>query len=337
MRQAAALNALRSEPPFLHQVTDVHALCQFHPPYGLRDRDPARVISLLNASRASFHSSAAVAAGNDPCHELVVRLREATSARHVGATRVEPHPNMSSTWRRCAVVGSGGGLIGSNHAAAIDQADAVMRFNFAPTRGFAADVGHRTTVRIAIHHPWLTLTRAPAPLPYAQSLLAGGARPILYCHNPWLGRCHANLLESREGDRRERRADAVLVVNPRFISRVAALLGSSAAPKKIPSSGFVGIGLALRLCEQVQLFGFGNASAATTSTQGHCVRYWDCRASERDFFAKAAYHDWPRMWRALERLQAAAAVELVPAAAAAAAQWADQTKRQCLIQHCVPW
>lgn len=48
----------------------------------------------------------------------------------------------------CALVGSGGSLLFARHGAEIDAHDVVMRFNDAPTRGFEAMVGRRTTHRL---------------------------------------------------------------------------------------------------------------------------------------------------------------------------------------------
>ena len=49
---------------------------------------------------------------------------------------------------RCAVVGSSGYLHGSGLGPQIDAYDAVFRMNDAPTAGFEADVGSRTTFRV---------------------------------------------------------------------------------------------------------------------------------------------------------------------------------------------
>ncbi|KAK3245676.1 hypothetical protein CYMTET_44767, partial [Cymbomonas tetramitiformis] len=50
-------------------------------------------------------------------------------------------------YKTCAVVGSSGLLLYYRHGAAIDEAEAVIRFNAAPTAGFEDFVGSKTTVR----------------------------------------------------------------------------------------------------------------------------------------------------------------------------------------------
>ncbi|KAI4902472.1 hypothetical protein NFI96_003096 [Prochilodus magdalenae] len=53
--------------------------------------------------------------------------------------------------RRCAVVSSSGHMRGSGQGSEIDGHDCVIRMNAAPTWGFQADVGNRTTVRVVSH------------------------------------------------------------------------------------------------------------------------------------------------------------------------------------------
>jgi hypothetical protein len=48
-------------------------------------------------------------------------------------------------WSTCSVVGSSGALLLRKHGHLIDAADAVLRVNTAPTRGFEEHVGSRTT------------------------------------------------------------------------------------------------------------------------------------------------------------------------------------------------
>uniref|UniRef100_A0ACB8FAT2 Beta-galactoside alpha-2,6-sialyltransferase 1 n=1 Tax=Sphaerodactylus townsendi TaxID=933632 RepID=A0ACB8FAT2_9SAUR len=49
---------------------------------------------------------------------------------------------------QCAVVSSAGSMKSSRLGTAIDSHNAVLRFNGAPTKGFQADVGGKTTVRL---------------------------------------------------------------------------------------------------------------------------------------------------------------------------------------------
>jgi hypothetical protein len=51
-----------------------------------------------------------------------------------------------------AVVGNSGKLSSANHGKAIDSHDAVIRFNWAPTKGHEPQVGTKTTIRITNTH-----------------------------------------------------------------------------------------------------------------------------------------------------------------------------------------
>ena len=57
--------------------------------------------------------------------------------------------------RRCAVVGNSGSLLfHPSSGAHIDSADAVFRFNQAPTKGFTSYVGSRTTIE-SLNAAWV--------------------------------------------------------------------------------------------------------------------------------------------------------------------------------------
>ncbi|XP_042536831.1 alpha-N-acetyl-neuraminyl-2,3-beta-galactosyl-1,3-N-acetyl-galactosaminide alpha-2,6-sialyltransferase isoform X2 [Dipodomys spectabilis] len=51
----------------------------------------------------------------------------------------------------CAVVSSSGQMLGSGLGSQIDTAECVLRMNQAPTMGFEADVGQRSTLRVISH------------------------------------------------------------------------------------------------------------------------------------------------------------------------------------------
>ncbi|KAK3240041.1 glycosyltransferase 29 protein [Cymbomonas tetramitiformis] len=61
---------------------------------------------------------------------------------------VLPQKDRSWRYRTCAVVGNSGQLLRAEAGAEIDQHDAVFRINYAPTAGFEAHVGNRTTFDI---------------------------------------------------------------------------------------------------------------------------------------------------------------------------------------------
>ncbi|KAH0615557.1 hypothetical protein JD844_004988 [Phrynosoma platyrhinos] len=52
-------------------------------------------------------------------------------------------------------------LLGSKLGPVIDQAECVIRMNDAPTTGYAADVGNKTTFRVAAHSSLFRVLRKP--------------------------------------------------------------------------------------------------------------------------------------------------------------------------------
>ncbi|XP_042101597.1 alpha-N-acetyl-neuraminyl-2,3-beta-galactosyl-1,3-N-acetyl-galactosaminide alpha-2,6-sialyltransferase isoform X2 [Ovis aries] len=60
-------------------------------------------------------------------------------------------PLVREPCRSCAVVSSSGQMLGSGLGAEIDSAECVLRMNQAPTMGFEADVGQRSTLRVISH------------------------------------------------------------------------------------------------------------------------------------------------------------------------------------------
>ncbi|XP_064435634.1 alpha-N-acetyl-neuraminyl-2,3-beta-galactosyl-1,3-N-acetyl-galactosaminide alpha-2,6-sialyltransferase isoform X2 [Mirounga angustirostris] len=60
-------------------------------------------------------------------------------------------PLVRDPCRSCALVSSSGQMLGSGLGAEIDSAECVLRMNQAPTVGFEADVGGRSTLRVVSH------------------------------------------------------------------------------------------------------------------------------------------------------------------------------------------
>ena len=148
------------------------------------------------------------------------------------------------------------------------------------------DVGRRVSFWISPHR-WWSRRRRLANETAAQSLL--------YCFNPWVGECHAEALRAR-----------AMLINPRVVAVLSALqkqLKGSQRPSVRPSTGLVGVGLALSICRRVSLFGFVNATDPRELPE--CDHYWECRFTQARYLAghaKARAHDWPSQWRVLLHL-----------------------------------
>ncbi|XP_017348641.1 alpha-N-acetylgalactosaminide alpha-2,6-sialyltransferase 6 isoform X3 [Ictalurus punctatus] len=62
---------------------------------------------------------------------------------------------------QCAMVTSSSHLLGTGAGAEIDRAECVIRMNDAPTSGFEADVGNKTTLRVVAHSSVIRFFRKP--------------------------------------------------------------------------------------------------------------------------------------------------------------------------------
>ncbi|KAL3916246.1 MAG: hypothetical protein SGPRY_006904 [Prymnesium sp.] len=256
---AEQIGLLRGTPPFLADATD-QALCARRPPFGLKDGlSRVKAISALsekrNENRTRPHNQSAASI----CLGLAMGLRRAT----LGSSFLP-----RSRLRSCAVVGSSGGLLHSRHGIQVDSHDFILRFNTAPVTSYAGDVGNRTNLWVASHHPWRVKLRDASS--QKKRGRVSDAYVALYCFNAWLGSCHGDAITGSYGK--------ALLINPVLVSHVMALqqahLGSSAKSIK-PSTGLMGIAIALTLCTNVTLFGFANDSNMVAAS--NCNHYYDIR------------------------------------------------------------
>ena len=182
-----------------------------------------------------------------------------------------PSANMGMRYKSCAVVGSSGILTRALFGEEIDAHDAVFRVNQAPTRGGCATYsGARTTVRVLNAH-WLHR--------YAR----GGDRrelPLERNVTLVLARYDAKLVSALQGTllSTERTDVAIRIVSRRVfgaLSRVLLLFRKSleesglylgGAGGRVPSTGIHAAYLAMHLCANVSLYGFGLTSARDAAT-----------------------------------------------------------------------
>ena len=258
-RTADALVArLRSTPAWAADES-VARLCEHRPPFGLHGTLHS-MTGLLNLSKRSYTAAESANLTAVLCVSLAERLKRAAA-----------RPARTS-FSSCAVVGSGGSLHESGYGARIDGHDAIFRFNAAPVAGYERDVGSRTNFVVASHFPWrdrVRTSRGAATAPNA----------VLYCFNPWLGSCHYDVLSGV-------RTKSPLLLNPHLVYLAAMLQRAHAGSRSAsvrPSTGLVGIGMALSMCSSVSLYGFGNDS--DTSSAGDCRYYWDCRFNVSRYFS----------------------------------------------------
>lgn len=157
----------------------------------------------------------------------------------------------------CAVVGASRNLLESRYGDLIDAHDLVIRINRAPTDDFDSDVGTRTT-----HHVmW------PRPLEEDQYdrdayLLM---TPIATNTPHVFERILELVVESWDWN-----LDKVRIVHPEFVKYLHE--NWTEERKQYPSTGFIALMLALHVCDEVDVFGFG------ADASGRWDRYYEDEA-----------------------------------------------------------
>ena len=139
-------------------------------------------------------------------------------------------------YKSCAVVGNSGSLLETQFGFDIDKNEAVIRFNAAVTQGYEQFVGQKTTVRLlnAVDYKGPEGTEGELRLTTAR----GSDVKV------WVKK-----LEERPEEMRNRS----FVLDPEMLCHAWAWIGNHGEK---PSSGLVGVVLALKMCEKVEMYGF---------------------------------------------------------------------------------
>lgn len=169
---------------------------------------------------------------------------------------------LSHDWcSTCAVVGNSANLQGSRYGPFIDSHDVIIRMNTARTEGYEADVGMRTT-----HH--VMYPESAVDLDENTHLVL---IPFKIMDLEWLAGAtttgfHALSYAEMKSNIKANK-DLVMVVNPAFMRYVhLTWLGKKG---RYPSTGFITLILALHICEEVHVFGYG------ADQDGNWSHYWE--------------------------------------------------------------
>ncbi|KAI4874264.1 hypothetical protein NFI96_028442 [Prochilodus magdalenae] len=179
--------------------------------------------------------------------------------------RALPHSGLPSPLagcRRCVVVGSGGVLHGKQLGAHIDKYDIIIRMNNAPVFGFETDAGSRTTIRLAYPEgaPFskqeyqktdivALVVFKRLDLEWLRSVAE--RKPLSWWSNLWFWRDVVNKIPLPPEHFR--------ILNPDILKRTWDILitYTNKQRKVVPTLGMSGVVLALQLCDEVSLAGFG--------------------------------------------------------------------------------
>jgi len=179
-----------------------------------------------------------------------------------------------------AVVASSGNLLATGHGEAIDSHSIIIRANGAPTAGYTADVGSRTSIRV-LHDLGLADARSHGVTLDGELLLWTGDKQhppprglsALTVDRAWVGLLHRTQLS---------------------------LAGVG------PSTGFVAMAVAVALAQRlglraVSLYGFGGCA--------RCPKYYDCRSGA--IYSANGYHPFATEQRVRAMLEAEGKICLV--------------------------
>lgn len=198
--------------------------------------------------------------------------------------------NLPALHGRCAVVSSSGALRHHNFGGAIDKADAVLRFNDAPVLGFETYVGSREAVRVA-NDKLLGKVRA------GQVQIQAGVSYVIF------GADSISLQKLAA----QHPAARFYMVNPSWALAVEDILKHLYPPKwwtrgldghsDTPTTGAIGLLLALSFCDSVEAFEMAPSSAARLSGYNYYEPHPNLRATDNSWHSSfEAEHDlWTRL------------------------------------------
>ncbi|XP_036001855.1 CMP-N-acetylneuraminate-beta-galactosamide-alpha-2,3-sialyltransferase 2-like [Fundulus heteroclitus] len=169
--------------------------------------------------------------------------------------------------KTCAVVGNSVNLKGSGYGHLIDLNDAIIRMNFAQIRGYEADVGTKTT-----HH---------VMYPESASDLDDTTKLVLFPFKiqdiEWLIKAFTTGFYGRSNppikSKIRANKDLVMVISPAFMRYVHEIWLQR--KRAYPSTGFMVLVLALHVCDQVSVFGFG------ADSDGNWSHYFETLRNKR--------------------------------------------------------
>ncbi|XP_037651468.1 CMP-N-acetylneuraminate-beta-galactosamide-alpha-2,3-sialyltransferase 1-like isoform X2 [Sebastes umbrosus] len=171
---------------------------------------------------------------------------------------IEPRPDRCRT---CAVVGNSGNLKRSHHGPLIDFHDVVIRMNTGRIKGYEADVGSRTTHRIMYPESAVDLDNSThlVLVPFKILDLEWITKALT---TGFSGKSYKPVKSNIKANK-----DLVMVMNPAFMRYVHDMWLQKKG--RYPSTGFLALILALHICDEVHVFGYG------ADSDGNWSHYWE--------------------------------------------------------------
>ncbi|XP_029314424.1 beta-galactoside alpha-2,6-sialyltransferase 2 [Cottoperca gobio] len=184
-----------------------------------------------------------------------------------------------SSFKTCAVVTSAGAILRSGLGKEIDNHDAVLRFNAAPTDGYERDVGNKTTIRI-INSQILANPKHrfnTSSIYKNVTLVAWDPAPYTVDLHKWFASPDYNLFGPYMEHRKLHPGQPFYILHPSYVWRLWDVIQGNTQENiqpNPPSSGFIGILLMMALCEQVHVYEYIPSMRQTDLCHYH-ERYYD--------------------------------------------------------------
>lgn len=163
-------------------------------------------------------------------------------------------------WQRCAVVSSAGSLKNSQLGREIDNHDAVLRFNGAPTDNFQQDVGSKTTIRLMNSQLVTTEKRFLKDSLYTEGILIVWDPSVYHADIPkWYQKPDYNFFETYKSYRRLNPSQPFYILKPQMpweLWDIIQEISADLIQPNPPSSGMLGIIIMMTLCDQVDVYEF---------------------------------------------------------------------------------
>ncbi|XP_029962808.1 ST3 beta-galactoside alpha-2,3-sialyltransferase 7 [Salarias fasciatus] len=173
-----------------------------------------------------------------------------------------PSLGRDGSCRRCVVVGSGGVLHGSHLGSHIDQYDIIIRLNNAPVSGFERDAGSHTTIRLIYPEGAprsaneyrktsmvVLVVFKSLDLDWLTSVIS--RQPLSFWSKMWFWR--------EVVDEIPLRSENFKILHPEIMHKTEEVLKKYAFKQGnlVPTLGASAVVMAMQLCDQVSLAGFG--------------------------------------------------------------------------------
>ncbi|XP_078124463.1 CMP-N-acetylneuraminate-beta-galactosamide-alpha-2,3-sialyltransferase 1-like [Sander vitreus] len=202
---------------------------------------------------------------------------------------VRPSPDVLESspdrCRTCAVVGNSGNMRRSHYGPLIDFHDVIIRMNAGHTKGYEADVGTRTTHRVMYPESSVDLDNT------THLVLA----PFKIMDLEWLTKALTTGFKGRSyapvKSKIKSNMDLVMVLNPAFMRYVHDMWLEKKG--SYPSTGFLALILALHMCDEVSVFGYG------ADSDGNWSHYWGILRNKK---LKTGAHPGDTEYRMIQEL-----------------------------------